>query len=151
MSPSSHISPKSKTKLYLALIGGALAALILGAFISLESSNEHSIVKEIGLPLVDERAENNWNASRRALVYSNAGASSGVYEFICEKVKGMSGGDTFFAGVELKVIPSPMLIDGKYTKNPRRAFQIESRDLRAVVWVTEYENYVGVFFAEARM
>jgi hypothetical protein len=114
-------------------------------------SNEHPLVKEIGLPVVEERSESNWNASRRVLVYSKAPADQGVYDLICEKATVKYGGDHFVAGVELKEIPRPMLIDGKYTKNPQRAFQIESRDLRSVLWVTEYENYVAVFFADARI
>jgi hypothetical protein len=114
-------------------------------------SNEHPLVKDIGLPVVEERSESNWNASRRVLVYSKAPADHMVYDLICEKAKAMYGGDHFVAGVDLKEIPRPMLIDGKYTKNPQRAFQIESRDFRSVLWVTEYENYVAVFFADARI
>jgi hypothetical protein len=114
-------------------------------------SYEHPLVKEIGLPVVEERSESNWNASRRVLVYSKAPADHRVYELICAKIKAMYGGDHFVAGVERKEIPRPMLIDGKYTKEPQRAFLIESRDFRSVVWVTEYGNYVVVFLADARI
>lgn len=127
--------------------------VVAGMFLitRLNFSNEHPLVKEAGLPVVEDRSESDWNASRRALVYSKARENDGVYEFICDKVKAMYCGDHFVVGVKLKEIPDPMLIDGKYTKNPQRAFRIESRDLRSVVWVTEYENYVVVFFADARI
>jgi len=112
-------------------------------------SNEHPLIKEIGLPVFEERSESDRNASRRSLVYSKECAEFGVYGFICERVKAMYGGDHFVEGVEPKEIPRLMLIDGSYTKNPQRAFQIESRDLRPVVWGTGYENYVVVLFADA--
>ncbi len=127
--------------------------VVAGIFlmIRLNFSNGHPLVKEIGLPVVEDRSESDWNASRRALVYPKAREDHATYDLICEKAKAMYGGDHFGAGVELREIPRPMLIDGKYTKNPRRAFRIESHDLRSVVWITEYENHVGVFFADARI
>lgn len=131
------------------MAGVVVAGMFL--MIWLNFSKEHPLVEEVGLPVVEDRSQSDWNASRRALVYSKAREDNSIYDLICEKAKAMYGGDHFVAGVELKEIPRPMLIDGKYTKNPQRAFQIESRDLRSVVWVTEYENYVVVFFADARI
>jgi hypothetical protein len=131
------------------MIGVVVAGALLLACLSF--SNEHPLVKEIGLPVIEKRAESDWNASRRAFVYSKAGANSGRYELVCEKVEAMFSGEHFVAGVELKEVPRPMLIDGKYTKNPMRAFRIESRDLRSIVWVAEYEAYVAVFLAHAKV
>lgn len=133
----------------VSMAGVVVAGIFLMTWLNF--SNEHPLVKEIGLPVVEDQSESNWNASRRALVYSKAREDHAIYELICEKAKEMYGGDHFVAGVELKEIPRPMLIDDKYTNNPRRAFEIRSRDFRSVVWVTEYENYVGVFFADARI
>lgn len=117
----------------------------------LSFSDEHPLVKGIGLPLIEKGSESDWNASSRAFVYSKAGANSGQYEFICEKVGAMFNNDRYAAGVELKEVPRPILIDGKYTKNPMRAFRIESRDLRSIVWVAEYEGYIVVFLADAKV
>lgn len=131
------------------MIGMVVAGTLLLAWLRL--SNDHPLVKEIGLPVIDKRSESDWNASRRAFVYSKAGANSGRYELICEKVGAMFGDDHFGAGVELKEAPRPILIDGNYTKNPMRAFRIESRDLRSIVWVAEYEDYVAVFLADSKV
>ncbi len=133
----------------VSIAGVVVAGMILIAWLSFFKA--HPLVKEVGLPIVEDRSESNWNASRRALVYSKAREDDTVYDLICERAKAIYGSDHFSAGVELKLIPRPMLIDGKYTKNPQRAFQIESRDLRSVIWVTEYENFVVVFLADARI
>lgn len=133
----------------VSIAGVVVALMFLMAWLNF--SNEHPLVKEIGLPVVEDQSENTWNASRRAFVYSKGLRDQAIYELICEKAKSMYSGGPFDAGVELKEIPPPMLIDHKYTKNPRKAFEIRSRDLRSVFWVTEYENYVGVFFADARI
>ncbi len=132
----------------------SVACVVVASLIMLywlNSSREHPLVKDIGLPIVEDRSESNFNVSRRALVFSKAHEDHGLYELICERIKTMYSGDDFSMGVELKKIPRPILIDDQYTKNPARAFQIDSRDFRSVIWVTEYDNYVVVFLADSRI
>ncbi|MEO5714956.1 MAG: hypothetical protein ABIT37_15865 [Luteolibacter sp.] len=127
--------------------------LAIGVFwaILLFTSRNHPLAKALGLPTVEDNAESTINQSERVLVFAKKGVDYDLYEYICNKASAMYGEKDFRTGVEIGATPRFDLIDAKYSQNQHRAFEIVSRDRYSSIFVIEYDLYVVVVLADARI